>query len=106
MNFQQLQVVHEIAKRNFSLRDAAAALLYSQNNVRKHIKNFEGELGIQIFDRRGLDASPICGRMTTGLGLRPGYALTRSVYQVMQILVPQNFGSHSHSTAYPSSFFV
>jgi LysR family cys regulon transcriptional activator len=311
MNFQQLQVVHEIAKRNFSLREAAAALFYSQNNVRKHIKDFEGELGIQIFDRRGktiagftpagrdvlevidriqtniqklksiarstihpcqsclrigstraeagyflpsmlclfktrfpdldvqihiaalaeikdrlsraeldlgigpdfaeptadlttlkgwewplvivlpeghpltlikrvtlealaafpivtyhqgvhgrrqidaafakaglkadvvlaaetddiimayvelglgvgilapmafdpdrdrglrlLDASPIFGRMTAGLGLRPGYALTKSVYQVMQILVPQNFGSHSHSTAYPSSFFV
>lgn len=59
MNFQQLQVVHEIAKRGFCLRDAAAALSYSQNNVRKHIKDFENELGLQVFDR--------CGKTIKGL---------------------------------------
>lgn len=63
MNFQQLQVMHEIAKRDFSLRDAAAALYYSQNNVRKHIKDFETELGIQVFDRRG---RTITGLTTAG----------------------------------------
>ena len=53
MNFQQLRYVRETVRRGLSLTEAANALYTSQPGVSKQIKEFEQELGIQIFERRG-----------------------------------------------------
>lgn len=53
MNFQQLRIIRETAKRNFNLTDVAAALHTSQSGVSKHIIDLEDELGIDLFVRRG-----------------------------------------------------
>src|SRR5882672_4074578 len=53
MNFQQLRIVREAVRRNFNLTDVAAALFTAQSGVSKHIKDFEDELGVELFVRRG-----------------------------------------------------
>ncbi|MCG5500270.1 CysB family HTH-type transcriptional regulator [Ectothiorhodospira lacustris] len=53
MNFQQLRIISETAKRDFNLTEVAAALYTSQSGVSKHIKDLEEELGVQIFERKG-----------------------------------------------------
>jgi LysR family cys regulon transcriptional activator len=53
MNFQQLRVVREAARRNCNLTEAASALFTSQSGVSRHIKDLEDELGVELFVRRG-----------------------------------------------------
>ena len=53
MNFQQLRIIRETARRNFNLTEVANVLLTSQSGVSKHVKDFEEELGIELFVRRG-----------------------------------------------------
>ncbi|KKB62354.1 transcriptional regulator [Robbsia andropogonis] len=53
MNFQQLRYVREAARRNLNLTEVANVLHTSQSGVSKQIKDFEDELGIEIFVRRG-----------------------------------------------------
>ena len=53
MNFQQLRIIRETARRNFNLTDVASALFTSQSGVSKHIKDLEDELGVELFVRRG-----------------------------------------------------
>lgn len=53
MNFQQLRIVRETARRNFNLTEVAAALFTAQSGVSKHIKDLEDELGVELFIRRG-----------------------------------------------------
>ncbi|MFZ5593544.1 MAG: CysB family HTH-type transcriptional regulator [Pseudomonadota bacterium] len=53
MNFQQLRIIRETARRNFNLTDVANALFTSQSGVSKHIKDLEDELGVELFVRRG-----------------------------------------------------
>lgn len=53
MNFQQLRYVRETVRRGLNLTEAAAALHTSQPGVSKQIRELEGELGFDIFVRRG-----------------------------------------------------
>ena len=53
MNFQQLRVIREAARRQFNLTEAATALNTSQSGVSKHIKDLEDELGVELFIRKG-----------------------------------------------------
>jgi LysR family cys regulon transcriptional activator len=53
MNFQQLRIIRETARRNFNLTEVANALYTSQSGVSKHIRDLEEELGLQLFIRRG-----------------------------------------------------
>jgi LysR family cys regulon transcriptional activator len=53
MNFQQLRIIRETARRNFNLTEVANALFTSQSGVSKHIKDLEDELGVELFVRRG-----------------------------------------------------
>ena len=53
MNFQQLRIIREAAKRDFNLTEVSNALFTSQSGVSKHIRDLEDELGIQIFHRKG-----------------------------------------------------
>lgn len=53
MNFQQLKIIRESARRNYNLTDVANALFTSQSGVSRHIRELEEELGIEIFIRRG-----------------------------------------------------
>lgn len=53
MNFQQLRYVREAVRRNLNLTEVANVLHTSQSGVSKQIKDFEDELGIDIFVRRG-----------------------------------------------------
>jgi LysR family cys regulon transcriptional activator len=53
MNFQQLRIIRETARRNFNLTEVAHALYTSQSGVSKHIRDLEEELGLQLFVRRG-----------------------------------------------------
>jgi LysR family transcriptional regulator, cys regulon transcriptional activator len=53
MNFQQLRIIRETARRQFSLTEVSAALFTSQSGVSKHIKDLEDELGIALFARKG-----------------------------------------------------
>jgi LysR family cys regulon transcriptional activator len=53
MNFQQLRIMRETARCNFNLTEVANALLTSQSGVSKHVKDFEDELGLELFVRKG-----------------------------------------------------
>lgn len=53
MNFQQLRIVRETVRRNFNLTEAANALFTSQSGVSKQLKDFEDELGVELFIRKG-----------------------------------------------------
>ena len=53
MNFQQLRYVRETVRRGLNLTEAANALHTSQPGVSKQIRELEGELGFDIFVRRG-----------------------------------------------------
>ena len=53
MNFQQLRIIRETARRAFNLTEVANALHTSQSGVSKHIKDLEDELGVELFVRRG-----------------------------------------------------
>ncbi|MDR3412431.1 MAG: CysB family HTH-type transcriptional regulator [Formivibrio sp.] len=53
MNFQQLRIIREAVRQEYSLTEVANALFTSQPGVSKHIKDIEDELGVEIFVRRG-----------------------------------------------------
>ena len=53
MNFQQLRYVRETVRQGLNLTAAANRLFTSQPGVSKQIREFEIELGIEIFVRRG-----------------------------------------------------
>lgn len=53
MNFQQLRIIRETVRRNYNLTEVAGALYTSQSGVSKHIRDLEGELGVELFIRRG-----------------------------------------------------
>lgn len=53
MNFQQLRIIRETARRRFNLTEVSAALFTSQSGVSKHIKDLEDELGVALFARKG-----------------------------------------------------
>lgn len=53
MNFQQLRIIRETARRNYNLTEVANALFLAQSGVSKHIKDLEDELGVELFIRRG-----------------------------------------------------
>ena len=53
MNLHQLRFLHEAARRNLNLTEAARALFTSQPGVSKAIIEFERELGVDIFVRHG-----------------------------------------------------
>ena len=53
MNFQQLRIIRETARRGFNLTAVGNALFTSQSGVSKHIKDLEDEIGTELFVRRG-----------------------------------------------------
>ena len=53
MTLQQIRYLCEVARRGLSVSDAAAALHTSQPGISKQILALEGELGVQVFVRRG-----------------------------------------------------
>ncbi len=53
MNLQQLRYVFEVARRGLNVSEAAEALFTSQPGVSKQIRQFESELGVDIFVRHG-----------------------------------------------------
>lgn len=53
MNIQQLKIIRETVKTNFSLTEASKRLNTSQSGVSKHIIDLENELGVKIFVRNG-----------------------------------------------------
>lgn len=52
MNFQQLKIIREAARRDYNLTEVANMLYTSQSGVSRHIRELE-EVGIEIFIRRG-----------------------------------------------------
>ena len=69
MNFQQLRYVRETVRRGLNLTEAANALHTSQPGVSKQIREFENELGFDIFVRRGTRMSAITepGKVVLGI---------------------------------------
>lgn len=53
MRLQQLRYIHEVARNNLNLSQAAEVLFTSQPGISKQIKSLEDELGVQIFVRHG-----------------------------------------------------
>jgi len=53
VNFQQLKIIREAARRDYNLTEVANMLYTSQSGVSRHIRELEEELGIEIFIRRG-----------------------------------------------------
>lgn len=53
MNLQQLRIVRETVRQGFNLTAASNALFTSQSGASKHIRDLEGELGVELFERRG-----------------------------------------------------
>jgi LysR family cys regulon transcriptional activator len=52
VNFQQLKIIREAARRDYNLTEVANMLYTSQSGVSRHIRELEEELGIEIFIRR------------------------------------------------------
>ncbi|TAM83127.1 MAG: CysB family HTH-type transcriptional regulator [Candidimonas sp.] len=75
MNLQQFRFVRETIRRNFNLTDAAHALYTSQPGVSKAIIEFENELGVKIFERRG--------KRVKGL-TKPGVMVAQVVDRIMR----------------------
>lgn len=75
MNLQQFRFVRETIRRNFNLTDAARRLFTSQPGVSKAIIEFEGELGIKIFERHG--------KRIKGL-TKPGQAVAQVIERIMR----------------------
>ena len=53
VNFQQLRIIREAARRDYNLTEVANALFTSQSGVSRHIRELEEELGIALFVRYG-----------------------------------------------------
>ena len=53
MNFQQLRSVREAVRQGFNLTVVADVLHTSQPGISRQIRELEGELGIEIFERAG-----------------------------------------------------
>lgn len=53
MNFQQLRIIREAARRDYNLTEVANALFTSQSGVSRHIRELEEELGLELFIRYG-----------------------------------------------------
>ncbi|RJS95205.1 CysB family HTH-type transcriptional regulator [Salinisphaera sp. Q1T1-3] len=53
MNIQQLRIMRETVRQDFNLTDASTALHTSQSGASKHIRDLEGELGVDLFERKG-----------------------------------------------------
>ncbi len=53
VNFQQLRIIREAARRDYNLTEVANALFTSQSGVSRHIRELEEELGIELFIRYG-----------------------------------------------------
>ena len=75
MNLHQFRFVHEAARRNLNLTEAAKALHTSQPGVSKAIIELEDELGVDIFARHGKRLK----RVT-----EPGQHVLRSIELIMR----------------------
>lgn len=75
MNLQQLRYLHEIARRNLNVTEAAAALYTSQPGVSKQVRLLEEELGVTIFER--------CGKRLTGI-TEPGRQVLEIVANMLR----------------------
>jgi LysR family cys regulon transcriptional activator len=75
MNFQQLRYVRETVRQGLNLTEAANVLHTSQPGVSKQIKEFEEELGVEIFERRGKRFVALT---------EPGEAVLKIVERVLQ----------------------
>ena len=53
MNLQQLRYVYEVARQGLNVSEAAEVLFTSQPGVSKQIRQFESELGVEVFIRHG-----------------------------------------------------
>ncbi len=53
MNLQQLRYVYEVARQGLNVSEAAEVLFTSQPGVSKQIRQFESELGVEVFVRHG-----------------------------------------------------
>jgi DNA-binding transcriptional LysR family regulator len=69
MNFQQLRYVRETVRRGLNLTEAASALHTSQPGVSKQIREFENELGFDIFVRHGKRITALTEPGTVVLGI-------------------------------------
>lgn len=49
MNFQQLKIIREAARRDYNLTEVANMLYTSQSGVSRHIRELEEELGMRDF---------------------------------------------------------
>ena len=54
MNFQQLKIIREAARRDYNLTEVANMLYTSQSGVSRHIRELEEELGIRVDAARPL----------------------------------------------------
>ncbi len=53
MNIQQLRIIAEASRQNFNFTAVARALYISQPAISKSIREFEDELGVELFIRKG-----------------------------------------------------
>ena len=53
MNIQQLRIIAEASRQNFNFTAVAKALYISQPAISKSIREFEDELGVELFIRKG-----------------------------------------------------
>lgn len=117
MNFQQLRIIREAARRNYNLTEVANSLFTSQSGVSRHIKDLEEELGIEIFIRRGKrllgmtdpgkELLVIVERMLTDAGnirrLASSYSATDSGYLRVATTHTKSGCSFTRSLAMPIS---
>lgn len=68
MNFQQLRSIREASRRGFNLTEVANVLFTSQPGVSRQIREFEEELGVDIFERNG---KRLTGLTEPGKGILP-----------------------------------
>lgn len=76
MNFQQLRSISELTRQNYSLTEVASALHSSQPGISRQIHDFEQEMGLDVFERKG--------KRITGLSV-PGQDILRIVERMLSL---------------------
>jgi biotin operon repressor len=86
VNFQQLKIIREAARRDYNLTEVANMLYTSQSGVSRHIRELEEELGIEIFIRRGkrllgmTEPGKACSPLPSGFSTRPATCVAWRIF--------------------------
>ncbi len=107
MNFQQLKIIRETINQQFNLSLVATALNTSASGVSKHIRDFEDELGVIIFERHGKRILGLTEAGQTLLGtVEQILGGTQALHRLAQELKQPDIGTLSIATTHTQARYI